>query len=249
MQGRRREREAQRLLTWLASWIPGYSRSVFASERRYWSADAWCELEGDAVQHVLLAAVRRGPDRWARTSDEHALLWTKKVVRNFVVSHYVRARQQRKQIGEPSANASDIDSQIETRLSMLKLAKLLRDELAAITRPRDLTVALNSFDELLHFASHQSSGPQGARARDRAKHRRQRVRRLAQLAVTRLAARVASDAERAEVLELATLFGIVVPPVVEKSSQASPDQALARSKGSRSRARLVRSARPGGSGP
>ena len=68
-----RERDAQQLLAWLSKWIPAYARNVFAAERAHWQSLDWRAFEQDVVQHTLLACIRRGSARWARTTDEHAL--------------------------------------------------------------------------------------------------------------------------------------------------------------------------------
>jgi hypothetical protein len=220
---RHREQYAKRVSTWLADWVPAYVRSVFASEKSHWSPLAWRALEEDGIQHVLLAAIRRGPERWARTSDEHALWWTKKVVKNFVVSEGVRRRCQQGDIEialRCSAGPFDAprDAEIAIRKSLIEATKLLRQELCLLARPRDVALVLRSFDELMAFAlgfHDEGDGLVCARGSDRARQRRMRARRLAEAALRRLAKRKTPEAG---LDRLAALVGL---GHAKKLSQAS----------------------------
>jgi hypothetical protein len=201
-----RERHAERLLAWLEEWSPAYLRFVFASERKRWAVHAWYDLERDAIQHALLAGVGRGASRWADTSDEHALRWTKLVMKNFVISECSRTRIRRESLRAGTTSDRPLEAEVLMRRTVLNLLAQLRSELGLLVRPRDRDCVLRSFDELVAFSLAGTTRPDCPDS-DKVRQRRKRVRRLIARAMKRIGDRMTTSSERQDLVELAVLLG------------------------------------------
>jgi hypothetical protein len=209
----RRQDDARRLLRWLSQWIPAYARSVFATERTRWRKADWDELERDVIQHTLLACIHYGAERWARTTDDHALRWTRKVVKNFLISNGFRWRM-RNQAPEiallPVADAQE--SEIHVQRTFVKFVRLMRGEIQELVRPRDVAAALLLFDEFVScvlVSGHgEADSALNTRASSRSRQRRRRGRLMAARAWQRLAVSLPGPSSDDELGAIAAVLGI-----------------------------------------
>ena len=203
---------ARRVFSWLSIWIPRYLRCTFSYERRWWSRGEWRQVEEDAVQHGLLAVLIRGTECWRRTTDDHALRWTKAVARNFVITQCVRLRTRRALVESSPLPVVEIDEALQIRESLTSLISLVRIELSSIARPRDLASVLEAYDELITFSfrSMQQHEDLAVPGSDRARHRRLRTRRHVRRVIEGMLAGDGPHDARSELVHFATFIGIEV---------------------------------------
>jgi hypothetical protein len=221
-QARRSDRAARRVYGWLSTWVPPYLRGTFRSERQCWHHAEWREVEEDAVQHGLLAVLVRGTERWTCTTDDHALRWTKAVVRNFVISQCARPRARRAVLPLGLVAVPETDEVVNARDSLLRLISLVRVEVHALVRPRDRLSALDAYDELVAFSfrSLKCGKPVSAASSDRVRHRRLRARRLVHRVIDDLISRNIAYEARTDLLRFAWLMGVELRPGHGRKSNA-----------------------------
>jgi len=210
-------REARQRLAWLSGWLPGYLRAVFARERLRWPRAAWIALEEDAAQHLVLAAIQRGPRRWQMITDEHAFNWSKAVVRHFVISEAIRRRARADALSTTLQEATDDspESCVSLRQSTVRPISLLRTRVSMLVRARDAPSVLQAFDELvLHtLADPRSNSYEGTESAARGRQRRRRTRRLVARAAAQLRSRITDLLEQGEFLAVvAALLGVTPEP-------------------------------------
>lgn len=205
--GPRREREARRLLVWLARWTPGYLRRVFSSERLRWGGEVWQEIERDAVHHVLLAVLLDGSVEWAHGSDELALRWTKRVIRNFILTNTARARGRKQKLLELPYHEEVLQPDWTEALTARELLVKMRSEIPALVRARDLRSSIALFDDCIRdaFCLRERDAQRSVSGN---RQRRRRGRLLAGRAWSRVTTDLDRDVTREELQSIALLLGL-----------------------------------------